>query len=127
MFSTRPFPKGNIVDIILFSGLKAFSTFTLFDWIILAMFPLVGGLLFANYSFWKCKYNKTANTGMFIGLLAATCPACILPFIGFSSFFVFLTGISIYLKTGALLVVLAATFIVANKQNKCTPTKNKKE
>lgn len=119
LLSTRPLPKANITDLILFGSLKAFATFNYVDWIILAMFPLAGGILFANYSYWKCKSNKTAKTGLAFGLLAATCPACILPVVGFYSFVTFLTGISIYIKLGALLLVIGATVFVANQKNVC--------
>lgn len=119
LFSTTPFPKGNFLGIILFGLFKAFSTFIALDWIILAMFPLSGGLLFANYSFYKCKSSKAANTGMVAGLLAAVCPACILPIIGISSFVTFLTGISIYIRLGALLLVIGSTVFIANKKKVC--------
>lgn len=125
LFLTIPFPKGRLTDIILFGWLKAFSTFIAIDWIVLALFPIVGGLLFANYSYWKCKTNKIANTGLGIGLLAAICPACLLPIIGISSFIPFLTKIGIYIKIGTLLVLIGATYYVANRQTKCLL--NKKE
>lgn len=119
LFSTTPFPKGNLIEVILFGGFKAFSTFIAIDWIILALFPLFGGLLFANYSYWKCKTSKTANTGLVAGLFAATCPACILPVLGIFSSAAFLASISIYIKIGALILLIGATYFVANKQNKC--------
>ena len=124
LFSTRPFPQGTIMDLILFGGLKAFSTFKAFDWIILALFPLVGGLLFANYSYWKCA-SKTASSGLVVGLFAATCPACILPIMGISSVVTFLTGISVYLKLGALILLVGGTYYVANKRT-CPPGKCEK-
>jgi hypothetical protein len=119
VFSTRPLPKGNAIDIILFGGFKAFSSFTSSDWAILALFPVFGGLLFANYTYYKCKTSKSGQAGLIVGLLAATCPACILPVVGVSVFFTFLTKISIYIKAAALILILISTFLVANSRNKC--------
>lgn len=118
LLTTKPLPDGSIVDILLFSGFKAFSTFNILDWIILGLFPLFGGLLFANYSYWKCKNSKVGNTGLIAGLLAATCPACILPVIGITSFITILTKIAIYIKIIALLLLLGGTIYVANKNCK---------
>ncbi|MBC8500708.1 MAG: hypothetical protein ISS25_00445 [Nanoarchaeota archaeon] len=118
LLSTRPLPEGSMINILLFTGFKAFSGFNVFDWVILGLFPIIGGLLYANYSYWKCKANKAANVGLVAGLLAATCPACILPVVGISSFIAFLTKISIYIKIVALLVLVWGTFYVANIQCK---------
>jgi len=123
LLSIKPFPQGKIMDIIIFSGFKAFSTFFLIDWILLALFPLVGGLLFANYSYYKCKTSTAGKTGLGLGLIAATCPACILPILGFTAAITFLTKISIYIKIGALLLLVGATVYVANKEKKCLPEK----
>lgn len=123
LLSTKPFPQGSLVDVILFAGFKAFSTFITLDWIILALFPIFGGLLFANYSYWKCKTNATANSGLVVGLLAVTCPACILPIIGISSFVTFLTKISIYIKIVSLLVVISTTYYLAINHDKCSTVK----
>jgi len=120
VLSLRPFPEGSLIDIILFGGLRAFSGFRPIDWVILGLFPIFGGILFANYSFWKCKTSGTAKTGLFAGLLAATCPACILPVIGASSVLTFVTKISIYIKIGALALIIGATYVVVRKQgNNC--------
>ena len=60
-----------------FAILKSFSQFRLFDWILFFAFPLTGGLLFANYSFRKCKDASVGSVGLIAGLIAATCPACV--------------------------------------------------
>lgn len=118
IIAVKPLPNGSIIDVILYGGLRAFSTFNILDWIILSLFPLLGGLLFANYSYWKCENSKVGNTGLIAGLLAATCPACILPIIGITSFITFLTKITIYIKIIALLLLLGGTIYVANKNCK---------
>jgi hypothetical protein len=120
LLSTKPFPKGSLTEVLLFGGLKAFSTFVFYDWFILALFPIFGGLLFANYTYWKCKTNTTASTGLVAGLLATTCPACILPVVGLSSFVTFLTKINIYIKIVGLLVVISTTYYVAINHEKCS-------
>jgi len=117
LLTIKPFPQGNIFFVVLFAAFRSFSTFTNLDWIILALFPLVGGLLFANYSYWKCATSKTAKTGLAFGLVAAVCPACILPILGISSVIVFVTKISLYLKLGALALLLGSTFYVANRKS----------
>lgn len=123
LLATKPWPKVNLIDLILFAGMKAFSMFTTLDWIILVLFPLFGGLLFANYSYWKCKTNKLSKAGLTGGLFAAICPACLLPIIGAYSFVAFLTKIIIYIKIGALAMIIVATYFVASRQTKCSVPK----
>ena len=119
LLSIKPFPQGTIVGIILFGALRAFSPFKILDWVVLGLFPLVGGLLFANCSFWKCKTKKSAHTGLIIGLLATICPACILPIVGVTFFVTFLTKISIYIKIAGLIFLVISTYYVANSKCLC--------
>lgn len=119
LLSIKPFPQGTLIEIILFGMLRAFSTFRIHDWIVLGLFPLVGGLLFANCSFWKCKSKKSAHTGLVVGLLAAICPACILPIVGITFFVTFLTKISIHIKIAGLIFLVISTYYVANSKCLC--------
>ena len=123
LLSIKPFPKGDIIGVILFGALRAFSTFNNLDWIILALFPLAGGLLFANCSFWKCKSKKSSSAGLVAGLLAAICPACILPIFGATLFVTFLTKISIYIKIAGLIFIIGGTYYVANTNCTCLTKK----
>lgn len=102
-----------------FAILKSFSGFRFIDWILFFGLPLAGGLLFANYQYWKCKSNATANIGLVAGLFAATCPACILPILGLASIATTLFNLSLFIKTGALVIIIASTYFVIYKQQKC--------
>jgi hypothetical protein len=119
MFVTTPLPGGTFFDYILFGGFNAFSTFLWYNWIILSFFPILGGLLFANYTYYKCKVSKTGQGGLAVGLLAATCPACILPLVGVFSFVALLTKYTIIVNIAALFLILGTTIYVANKKGKC--------
>ena len=119
LLSVRPFPQGGIIEIALFGAFKAFSTFTISDWIAFGLFPLVGGLLFANCSFWRCKTKKSTHTTLFIGLLTTICPDCLLPIFGAVFFVTFLTKISIYIKVAGLVFLIASMNYVANSKCLC--------
>ena len=105
-----------------FAILKSFSGFKFIDWILFFALPLSGGLLFANYQYWKCKSNAAANLGLVAGLFAATCPACILPILGLASIATTLFNLSLYIKTSALVIIIASTYFVIYKQRKCKVT-----
>ena len=102
-----------------FAILKSFSGFVLVDWLLFFGLPLSGGLLFANYNYWKCKSNTAGNIGLVAGLFAATCPACILPILGLASIATTLFNLSLIIKTSALVVIVASTYFVIYKQQKC--------
>lgn len=112
-------PNANLLDKLLFSALKAFAPLMMVDWIILSLFPLIGGLLFANYNYYKCKTEKKTKAGLFVGFLAASCPACVLPLFGMYSMVIFLSKISLYIEIGALILLLVATYYVANRKKVC--------
>jgi len=115
----KPFPSGNWFDIMLFGALRSFSSLTTFDWVILALFPLVGGLLFANYSYWRCSPTKSGKAGLIAGLVAATCPVCIFPIIGIAAIATSLAVVATVIKVAGLLVLIGATYAVALKDTKC--------
>ena len=102
-----------------FAILKSFSGFRFIDWILFFGLPLSGGLLFANYRYWRCKGNSAANIGLVAGLFAATCPACILPILGLASIATTLFNISLFIKISALVIIIASTYFVIYKQQKC--------
>jgi len=102
-----------------FAILKSFLGFRFIDWIFFFGIPLSGGLLFANYNYWKCKSNSMANTGLIAGLFAATCPACILPILGLASIATTLLNISLFIKISAIVIIIASTYFVIYKQQKC--------
>ena len=113
------FNSMSLHNLFIFSLFKSFSSLVLSDWIFLFLFPLIGGLLFANYEYWKCKNSKTANTGLFAGLIAATCPACILPVLGLTSLTTVVLRISWVVKISALAILLFSIYFIAYRQNKC--------
>ena len=106
-------------DLFSFAIIKSFSLFTIADWVVFALFPILGGLVFANYEHWKCKSSKTANAGLVGGLLAATCPACILPVLGLTAATTAAFQISWIVKIGALILLLVSAYFIAHKQQKC--------
>jgi len=118
-FDAMPF-----FDLFSFGLIKSFSMFTIADWIVFALFPIIGGLVFANYEYWKCKSSKIAHTGLVGGLLAATCPACILPVLGLASATTAVFQLSWIIKISALVLLLASTYLIAYKQQKCVIDKN---
>ncbi len=113
------FNSMSLHNLFIFSLFKAFSLFVLSDWIFLFLFPLAGGLLFANYEYWRCKSSKTANTGLLAGLFATTCPACILPVLGLTSLTTVVFRISWVVKIAALAILLFSIYFIAYRQNKC--------
>jgi len=64
--------------------------------------------------------------GLVAGLFAATCPACILPILGLASIATTIFNFSLLIKTGALVVIIASTYFVVYKQQKCKVDKNEK-
>ena len=119
LVATKPFPKGPVIDVILFGGLKAFAGFLVYDWIMFVGLILVGALLFANYSYWKCNTKKTGTAGVTAGLLTATCPACILPALGITSLGAGFAVAANIAKFVILVVLVGATYFIVNKQQKC--------
>lgn len=105
--------------ILQFALLKSYSQFRFIDWIFLFAFPLVGGLLFANYEYWKCKSSTGANVGLIAGMIAATCPACILPILGAASLTTAAFNASWIIKISALVLLISSTYYVAYIQQKC--------
>jgi hypothetical protein len=119
LLSFKPFPKTNILGTIWHAAYQSLLSYTISDICVIVLYSLVGGLLFANYSYWKCGSTKSANAGILASIIAATaCPACLLPLIGFASFAGFLTGAEIYLKIGILLILIFSMYYVAITQNK---------
>jgi len=123
LITTRPFPTGNIMDVILFGLFKAFLSFLVLDWVIFIGFIIFGSLLYANYEYWKCPSKKSGHVGIMAGLVTATCPACILPVLGLSAIAVGVSTVTTYIKIGLLVGLLAMTYIVVYKQKSCKITK----
>ncbi len=113
------FTSMSLPNLFIFSLFKAFSLLVLSDWIFLLLFPFAGGLLFANYEYWRCKSSKTANVGLMGGLIAATCPACILPVLGLTSLTTTVLRISWVVKISALALLFVSIYFVAYRRNKC--------
>jgi hypothetical protein len=126
LWSLKTLPQGSLTEIILFGGLRAFSAFQWYDWTMLVLFPIVGGLSFANAYFWKCQPSKSTRGVLFIGLLAATCPACLIPILGIGAFITLLTKVSIYIKATVLLFLLAGAYFIAMQGNSCKISKKNK-
>lgn len=116
--STIGFTTMPIADLLLFSTIKTFSLYRTVDWVIFGLLIFSIGLLFANYAHWKCK-SKAGGAGLLTGLIAATCPACILPALGIAAFTTAAFRISFALKILAFTLIIVATYMVANKQRKC--------
>ena len=108
-------------ELLSFAAVKAFLSFTAADWIVFALFPVAAGLLFANYDYWRCK-SQMGQVGLFAGLIAATCPACILPVLGLTAFTTLAFRISWVIKLAALAFIVFATYLIARKQQKCRMT-----
>lgn len=108
-----------ITDLLLFSFIKTFSMYRIVDWVIFGLLIFSIGLLFANYAHWKCK-SKAGKAGLFTGFIAATCPACILPALGIATFTTAAFRISFVLKLIAFALIIMATYLVANRQQKCS-------
>lgn len=108
-----------IANLLLFSTIKTFSTYRIADWVIFGLIIFSIGLLFANYAHWKCK-SKTGQAGLLTGLIAATCPACILPALGIAAFTTAAFRISVVLKLIAFVLIIMATYMVASRQQKCS-------
>ena len=119
LVATRPFPKGPITDVILFGGFKAFAGFLVYDWIMFVGLILVGAMLFANYSYWKCKTKRAGTAGVTAGVLVATCPACILPALGIASLGAGVAIATNIAKLAILVLMVGATYFIVNKQQKC--------
>lgn len=117
--STIGFTAMPVADLLLFSTIKTFSTYRIVDWAIFGLLIFSIGLLFANYEHWKCK-SKAGDAGLLAGLIAATCPACILPALGIAAFTTAAFRISFALKLIAFALIILATYMVANKQRKCS-------
>jgi hypothetical protein len=119
LLTLQPFPQ-DVLGTIAYGIGELVFTYTVSDIVVILLYALVGGLLYANYSYWKCASNKSANTGLMVGLVAATaCPACALPLLGLASFAGFLTGIGgVILKFGVLTALVVAMYSVAIVQNK---------
>ena len=123
LITTKPFPKGPLLQVIQFGGLKAFAGFLMLDWVVFFGFILVGALLFANYGYWKCPSKTTGHVGLMAGLVTATCPACILPVLGITSFAAGVSTATLFIKIGLLGGLLVATYLVVYKQKSCKITK----
>jgi len=119
LVTTRPFPKGPVLDVIAFGWIKANSFLLPFDWIIFILIVLSGAMLFANYSYWRCGQKAAGKVGITAGVIAATCPACILPVLGISALGTAVAVASNIIKVAIVLVLVGATYFIVNKQKKC--------
>jgi len=113
-FNTMPFN-----DLVQFAIFKSFTSFTSSEWIFLILFPLVGGLLFANYNYWKCSPDKLTYSGILLGFISTACIACILPALGLAAFATAASHVNQIVKYATLTLLVVATYYVALKQNKC--------
>ena len=111
--------KMPLPTLIQFSTIKAFSSFTTSEGVFLILFPIVGGLLFANYHYWKCKPNSLTYSGIFLGFLSTMCIACILPVLGLAAFSTIAFQVGRIVKYSVLILLVAAMYYVALKQQKC--------
>ncbi len=117
-FASRP-NEGYTPGYALFSFVKSIYQFPLIDVVLFAGIVLSSVLLFANYNYWKCSSESIGKVGLFAGIFALSCPACLLPLLGVVSFSAFALQLGYILKIGALLLIIGGTYFVANRESKC--------
>lgn len=100
---------------------KAFALYRTIDYIFLLLFPLTGGLLFANCNYWACEKKGAKNLGemsLLLGLVTITCPACLLPLLGLASLIPFIFKFGSIIKGILIFLIIASIYLVAYRQQK---------
>jgi len=124
LLSLKPFP-GISGAVIGFAAIKAFSVFQATDYVLLVLFPLLAALLWVHYDHARCVPNGESkksgvfgSTGVFLGLISAACPLCLIPLLGLTASAAVIAPIARGIKlVGLLLLVVALVFVI--RKNAC--------
>jgi hypothetical protein len=116
LFTTKSLPDLPLHLLVLFGIMKTWSQIVKLELVVFALLLLSSFLLFANYSYWKCRKEISGKAGLAAGMFALVCPSCILPLLGLASFSAAMVNVSYFLKFGAIALVLLGTYFVANKK-----------
>lgn len=105
---------------------QAFASYRFLDYFFLLLFPVAGGLLFANCDYWACQKKGAKNlgmTGLLLGMFTISCPACLLPLLGLAAATPFFFKFGILIKSILLILTVVSTYTLAYRQQKssCNP------